>query len=276
MRRIRWLGALGVLLWLTGALWTLAQRPIEVTPEMLRRVLEDFEVGDNWIYNDLERAEQRARETGKPLFVLFRCVPCEACKAFDQEVLRADQELRELLAQYVPVRIVRMNQVDLGRFQYDYDLSWAAFLMNADGTVYGRYGIRAGHDSESHISVASLKRALRRGLELHREYPQNRHLFAGKEARPVRFRFAEEMFPLQRAIQEEDLRKGCVHCHMIKEAQIQIAQREGTWSKEKIWEFLVWPLPENVGMVMEVDLGNVIRAVLPGSFAERAGLQPGR
>ena len=31
-----------------------------------------------WIYNDLPRGIEQAKESKKPLLVVFRCVPCEA------------------------------------------------------------------------------------------------------------------------------------------------------------------------------------------------------
>lgn len=37
----------------------------------------------------------------------------------------------------------------------------------------------------------------------------------------------------------------------------------------------VYPLPENVGLVLDVDAGNRVQRVLPGSPAESAGLQAG-
>ena len=41
----------------------------------LQRNLKDTNVGKHWIYNDLKEGTARARATGKPLFVVFRCVP---------------------------------------------------------------------------------------------------------------------------------------------------------------------------------------------------------
>ena len=34
--------------------------------------------------------------------------------------------------------------LDLSLFQFDYDQSFAAFLMNADKPIYGRFGTRSG------------------------------------------------------------------------------------------------------------------------------------
>ena len=41
----------------------------------LQRNLKDTNVGKHWIYNDLKEGNARARATGKPLLVVFRCVP---------------------------------------------------------------------------------------------------------------------------------------------------------------------------------------------------------
>jgi hypothetical protein len=38
----------------------------------LQTALQDLEVGSDWIYGDLEQGTALAKETGKPLFVLFR------------------------------------------------------------------------------------------------------------------------------------------------------------------------------------------------------------
>ncbi|MBM3213715.1 hypothetical protein FJZ36_02215 [Candidatus Poribacteria bacterium] len=43
--------------------------------QVLRQELGDLEVGDHWIYNDLDAGIARAKQEGKPLFVVFRCVP---------------------------------------------------------------------------------------------------------------------------------------------------------------------------------------------------------
>ena len=40
----------------------------------LRDALKDS-VGAHWIYDDFAQATARAKQTGQPLLVLFRCVP---------------------------------------------------------------------------------------------------------------------------------------------------------------------------------------------------------
>lgn len=253
------------------ALWSVASL---APAQLIQEALEDTEVGAAWIYHDYDKATARAQETGKPLFVLFRCVPCEACKVFDGKVVGEDSELAALYDAFVPVRIVRMNDVDLDTYQFDYDLSWAAFLQNADGTIYGRYGTRAAAASETHISIEGLKNALQRALEFHEAYPDNKALFEGKRGAPGEYRRPRDIPTLKATVAEEDVRKGCVHCHMINDGMFRIADEAGTWKNQDFYDH-VYPLPENVGMAVDADSGNVVDAVFPGSAARRAGMQAG-
>ena len=59
-------------------------------------------------------------------------------------MVRPKSPLEALQQQFVCVRLVQMNGLDLSLFQFDYDQTLAALFLNADGTVYGRYGTRAG------------------------------------------------------------------------------------------------------------------------------------
>lgn len=200
-----------------------------------------------------------------------------ACKAFDGQVAHNDKELVELSKQFVPVRIVRMNDADLELFQFDYDLTWSAFFMNADGTIYGRYGTRAAKDGMTHMSLASLKKAMKMALELHQAYPQKRQLFEGKRGPKPRFKSAREIPPLKRIFESKrhgDVPKseGCVHCHDIYTGFQEVESAEGSFNQEMLW---VYPLPENIGLVMDVDEGAKVKYILPNSFAEKSALRGG-
>ena len=72
-----------------------------------------------------------------------------ACKGFDEQVVRHDPQIKNLMDQFVRVRIVQANGMDLSLFQFDLDLTFAVFLMNADKTIYGRFGSRSDqHDAQ--------------------------------------------------------------------------------------------------------------------------------
>ncbi|MFM7926004.1 MAG: thioredoxin family protein, partial [Planctomycetaceae bacterium] len=74
-----------------------------------------------WIYNDLDTGFRTARQTGKPLLVVLRCIPCEECVKLDDELVDQDPVLRPLLEQFVCVRVVSTNGLDLSLFQFDTD-----------------------------------------------------------------------------------------------------------------------------------------------------------
>ena len=67
------------------------------------------------------------------------------------------------------------------------------------------------------------------------------------------------------------MRNGCIHCHQVKEIRRQEEKDAGTWKRESVW---VYPLPENVGISLDPDRGNLIRGPAD-SPAERAGLAAG-
>ena len=148
--------------------------------------------------------------------------------------------------------------MDLRRFEFDHDLTWYAFLLNADETIYGRYGGRDAADAEARLSLKGLRFALERALEAHQTSPAPQPP-AGP---PVR---AEEYAAAKR-------HKGCIHCHNVNEFRRTDLKAAGTWDRSSIW---VYPLPENIGLTLDVDAGNRVNAVRPGSPADRAGLRSG-
>src|SRR6266436_6482828 len=84
----------------------------------VRNDREAFRSSRDWIYNDLDEGARVAKSSGKPLLVVFRCIPCEACQEFDDDVARRDPIIRDLLDKFVCVRIVTANSLDLNRFQF--------------------------------------------------------------------------------------------------------------------------------------------------------------
>ena len=167
-----------------------------------------------------------------------------------------------------------MKGVDLRLFQFDYDQSWAVFFLNADGTIYGRYGTRAGdkQNALTHISVPSLKKSLERALELHRGYPANKAKLAAKLGPEPRYQ-TPELFPgLQKRALGTTTPQNCIHCHMVGEHTRKLRYEEKRLSPADIW---IYPLPENIGLKMELDDGLRVERVVPNSPAQRAEVEPG-
>ena len=76
---------------------------------------------------------------------------------------------------FVCVRLVQANALDLTLFQFDFDLTFSAFFLNADKTVYGRFGSRSEReDATKDISIAGFRKAMLAALELHRNYPADK------------------------------------------------------------------------------------------------------
>src|SRR5437870_12924545 len=98
---------------------------------------------------------------------------------------------------FVCVRLVQANALDLALFQFDYDLTFAVFLLNADKTIYGRFGSRSDRkDAAKDISMEGFRRALTAAQDLHKRYPANKALLAGKQPSPTRFKTTEHFTSL--------------------------------------------------------------------------------
>ena len=247
------------------------------SPKGLKERLQDEHASgaDFWIYNDIAQAREEARRQNKPMFVTFRCVPCKACSAFDAEVAKDNLRIRRLAAEkFVAIRQVEMKGVDLTQFQFDYDLNWAAMFSNADGTVYARYGTQGAAGPDGYNSIEGLEKTMRRVLTLHAGYPDNAAYFDGKRGAPKPYRTALEMPGLDH--KEKFLgttnRQNCIHCHNIYDAMNQHAQETGSFTQSTLWKY---PLPENIGLIIDANDGTRITSVVPGTPADASGLEPG-
>ena len=179
--------------------------------------------------------------------------------------------------QFVTVRVVQANGLNLERFQFDFDLTFSVFLMNADGTVYGRYGSRSDrHDATRDISMEGFGRALEGALELHRAYPANREALLGKQAGRSKFPVPEE-FPALRGKYtakldyEGKVVQSCIHCHQVRESERIIYRETGAPIPDNILH--PWPMPGVLGLHMDPKQRATVLAVDPDSAAHRAGFQ---
>src|SRR5437867_7049799 len=79
----------------------------------VRKDRASLENDARWIYNDYKRGFAEAKRTGKPLLVVLRCIPCLACAGIDSAVLLQETDLAPLLDQFVCVRVIDANTLDL-------------------------------------------------------------------------------------------------------------------------------------------------------------------
>lgn len=245
--------------------------------ERLKSALKDTHAdgAEWWVYNDLAKAREIAKRENKPIFVTFRCVPCANCKAFDAEVAAGKEQIDELSRKhFVPVRQVEMKGVDLTQFEFDYDLNWAAMFINADGTVYARYGTQSAEGADAYNSIAGLKNTMQRVLELHKNYPGNRDELVGKRDAKKLYKTALELPGLENKwkYKQQTERKNCIHCHNIHDAQHNHAFDTGKYTPKMLFR---WPLPENIGLVIAAADGMKIEKVKDDSPASRAGVTAG-
>ena len=210
-----------------------------------------------------------------------------ACKALDgQLAVPVDDEVRKLLDQFVCVRVVQMWGLDLSRFQFDASLTWAVFLLNADGTIYARYGSRSGlgEKSDDEISLEGFKKTLRGALELHQRYQKDekalgKTLAAKTGPEPI-WKTPESIPELRkkgrysgRFTGVRTKRSNCIHCHMIHTFGVPSLRAAGREIPDR--KFWPYPMPDELGLRMDPKEIATVEAVFPDSVAARSGFEPG-
>ena len=229
---------------------------------------------DVWVYNDIETAREQARKESKPLFVTFRCVPCKACAAFDADVAKGSDTIRKLAKEkFISVRQVEMKGVDLSLFQFDHDLNWAAMFINADGTIYARYGTQSSEGPDAYNSIEGLQATMQRVLELHENYPDNKAQLTGKRgSRKIDSALNLPGLENPAKYKSETTRSNCIHCHNIHDAENRIAQQSPDFSFDTLWRY---PLPDQIGLQIDRNDGVTIEQVVSDSPAAKAGFKAG-
>ncbi len=177
------------------------------------------------------------------------------------QLARPEQELLELEKQFVRLRFINMANVDVGKFEFDFDTTFAVMVLNKDGQVISRYGGRDATSPESFITLPSLQKALERSLELH-EKAQKGEVELPKALKSR----AAESYPFIAKVAAR-----CVHCHDVASAQALEIFDSPTFSlKEDIW---IHPEPISLGLDLDPDDGVTLRKVL--GMAKEAGLAQG-
>lgn len=156
---------------------------------------------------------------------------------------------------------MRVTGADLSLFEFDYDCAWYGFFLSADEVIYGRYGGRDAKGDDGRISMAGLKYAAEKALAQHKARAGEKPPSRGK---PV---FVENF-----AAAKARKRQECIHCHQVNEFRRADEKAAGTWSRDSLW---VYPLPENVGITLEIDRGDVVQAIASNSPAAKAGIKTG-
>lgn len=161
---------------------------------------------------------------------------------------------------FVRVRLVRIAGSDLSLFDFDFDLTWFCFFLTPDETVLGRYGGRDAKSDEGRISLAGLRFAMDRAISRH----DAGTIKPATRAKPI---YAEE-YPSAK----KQRGNGCIHCHQVNEFRRAAEKAAGTWTRDSLWAY---PLPENIGITLDVDRGDSIVQVEAKSAAEAIGIKKG-
>jgi serine protease Do len=240
----------------------------------LQQQLKDTNIAPHWLYCDLPEAMAQAKETGKPILVVLRCVPCPPGKTLDTAVMQPGKDLEKLEKQFVCVRIVHTKGLDLSLFQYDYDMSWAAMFLEPDGTILGRYGTRvtSGPKSDTHISLAGFRKAAERALALHKNYPANKAQLAGKLGKKPDYEVPEKIPGLDERATGTLKKENCIHCHMVREFALRAKWEAGKLTAD---DLKVYPMPERIGLTIDIDDGLRVTSIAEGSASEEAGIEIG-
>ncbi len=201
------------------------------------------------------------------------------CKAFDEQVVRRDTQVKSLMDQFICVRLVQANAMDLTLFQFDYDLTFAAFFMNADKTIYGRFGSRSDRkDATKDISMEGFRGALSAALEMHKGYPANKASIAGKQPRTPRFNTPDEYPSLKGKYQptldyEGKVVQSCMHCHQVREAERSFFRADHKPIPDEV--LYPWPMLDVVGLRFDPKEKAKVKSVAKGSSAAIAGFKAG-
>src|SRR5205814_2080094 len=180
---------------------------------------------------------------------------------------------------FVCVRLVQANALDLTLFQFDYDLAFAVFFMNADRTIYGRYGSRSDRkDATRDISIESFREALAAALDLHKRYPANKTALAGKQPRPTRFKTPDDFPSLAGKYKptldyEGKVVRSCMHCHQVRDAERRFFRDDGKPIPNEV--LFPFPMPEAIGLALDPKEKAKVKSVAAGSAAEKAGMKTG-
>lgn len=189
-----------------------------------------------------------------------------AGRVFDAQVVLSPKNSPrgKLMTQYVCVRIPRMDNVDLGLFDYDRYNTLYFFILNADEHIYMRYGGRDQVSQDSYLNLESLEVALRKGLELHQDYQEGK-IKRTERPKPL---FAREI-PL--LVERTFARNACVECHLIGDFQLIHREQDGTL--DKITHMFRSPDVKTIGIQLDVPKGLVVKEAQ--GAVQAAGMKSG-
>lgn len=175
------------------------------------------------------------------------------------------------------VRLVKCNSLDLNLFQIDWDLTFGVVFLNADKTVYARYGTRNSQKSDNDVSLGGLAATMRAVLDIHQNLESLRDSLAGKQPVSSDYQVPEDYPSLDHFKPELDYQgqvaKSCIHCHQVRDAKRLLYRDQGKPIPDNV--LFSFPSPRVLGIVLDPDTAATLSGVEPDSIGSRAGLQAG-
>lgn len=166
-----------------------------------------------------------------------------------------------------------MNRVDIARFEFDFDTTWAGFFTDSKLRIYSRYGGRDEHEPEARLSKTSLLQTMRESLEAHKAALATTTGGAGATAVAAIWHPEPKTSttPLDIPLLKKG-HQGCVHCHQVREYSLLQAYHDQRFHRELLFTF---PLPESLGIEMDRSHGHRLAKVRDDSPAASAKLAIG-
>ena len=177
------------------------------------------------------------------------------------------------------MRLVKANDLDLTLFQFDFDLTFAVFFMNADKTIYGRYGTRSSvENATKDISLAGLAESMSAALRLLGQYPGNREQLIGKQSVDTEFKSPSDFPSLQGKFKsaldyQGAVTQSCMHCHQVRDAERQVYRSAGKPIPDRL--LFPNPSPTVVGLTLDPRQRATVTQIEKGSIAEENGFRVG-
>ncbi|MFT5153328.1 MAG: hypothetical protein ACI841_003328 [Planctomycetota bacterium] len=168
------------------------------------------------------------------------------------------------------LRVTDMRGVDLERFPFDFDLTFAALTMHPDGRVYHRYGGRDERDPDHWLTLASFKRVLEQSEQDHRAYAQS---LTGLVRKPAMGPKTSKPLHIEGVPSYKKRDKGaCIHCHSVLPALYEEQIKLGSWTDMQRWRY---SSPTRIGLDLDRDDQQLIVRIAAASPAAKAGLRVG-
>lgn len=162
------------------------------------------------------------------------------------------------------MRLSSNTRVDIARFERDWHNSNYYFLLNADETIYLRYGGRDEHSAERYFDLDSFTLALKLGLREHYKYVKktvNQKVQAEEQG----------IYPQDISLLKQNVIQAqrCVECHLIADYSLQEKTLAGLL--DPISDFYRSPDINALGIELDIPKGLVV-ANATGA-AKQAGIQ---